>query len=34
MDIINFAIDETPSKSKKESMRCAKRYISNNWEGI
>src|SRR5690554_7214813 len=34
MEIINFAIDETPMKSKKESMKRAKRYISNNWEGI
>lgn len=34
MEIINFAIEETPIKSKKESMKRAKRYISNNWEGI
>lgn len=34
MEIINFAIDETPMKSKKESMKRAKKYISNNWEGI
>ena len=34
MEIINFAINETPMKSKKESMKRAKRYISNNWEGI
>lgn len=34
MEIINFAIEETPIKSKRESMKRAKRYISNNWEGI
>jgi len=34
MEIINFAIKETPQISKKESMKRAKRYISNNWEGI
>ena len=34
MEIIDFAIEETPSTSKQESMRKAKKYISNNWEGI
>ncbi len=34
MEIISFAIEETPIKSKRESMKRAKRYISNNWEGI
>ncbi len=34
IEIINFAIKETPLKSKKESMKRAKRYILNNWEGI
>ncbi len=34
MEIINFAIKETPIKSKKENMKRAKRYISSNWAGI
>ncbi len=34
LELINFAIEETPSKTKVESMKKAKRYISNNWEGI
>ncbi|MDG2764921.1 UPF0236 family protein, partial [Vibrio parahaemolyticus] len=34
MEIINFAIEETPIQSKRESMKKAKRYLSNNWEGI
>lgn len=34
MEIINFAIKETLQMSKKESMKRAKRYISNNQEGI
>jgi len=34
MGIINFAIEETPIQSKRESMKKAKRYLSNNWEGI
>jgi len=29
-----LAIEETPMGSKKESMKKAKRYILNNWEGI
>lgn len=33
-ELIDFVIEETPSKSKKESMKKAKRYILNNWEGI
>ncbi|TFZ39133.1 ISLre2 family transposase [Soehngenia longivitae] len=34
IEIINLAIEETPMGSKKESMKKAKRYILNNWEGI
>ena len=33
-ELIDFAIKETPFKSKRKSMRRAKRYILNNWEGI
>ena len=34
IELIDFAIEITPSKSKKKSMRDAKKYILNNWEGI
>lgn len=34
IELIDFAIEITPSKSKKKSMKEAKRYILNNWEGI
>ncbi|MDD4528155.1 MAG: ISLre2 family transposase [Candidatus Margulisbacteria bacterium] len=34
IELINFAIEETPSEKKKESMKNAKNYILNNWEGI
>jgi hypothetical protein len=34
MEIINFAIEETPIQSKRENMKKAKRYLSNNWEVI
>lgn len=34
IELIDFAIKETPFKTKKESMRKAKRYILNNWDGI
>ena len=34
IELINFAIEETPSEKKKESMKKAKYYILNNWEGI
>ena len=34
VELIDFAIEETPLKTKKESMRKAKRYILNNWDGI
>ncbi len=34
LELINFAIEETPFKTKRESMKKAKRYIINNWEGI
>ncbi len=33
-ELIDFAIKETPFKSKRKSMRRAKGYILNNWEGI
>ena len=34
LQLVNFAIEETPSEKKKESMKKAKNYILNNWEGI
>lgn len=34
MELIDFAIEITPFESKKKSMKEAKRYILNNWEGI
>ena len=34
MKFIDFAVEGTLSKRKKDGMRNAKRYISNNWEGI
>jgi len=34
IELIDYAIEETPSESKKKSMKDAKRYILNNWEGI
>ena len=34
LELINFAIEITHSKNKKKSMRDAKKYILNNWEGI
>ena len=34
IELINFAIEETPSEIKKERMKKAKNYILNNWEGI
>ena len=34
IELIDFAIEITPSESKKKSIRDAKRYILNNWEGI
>lgn len=34
IELIDFAIEETPGKSKIKNMRKAKRYILNNWEGI
>lgn len=34
VELIDCAIEETPFKTKKESMRKAKRYILNNWDGI
>jgi hypothetical protein len=34
IELINFAIEETPSEKKKERMKQAKNYILNNWEGI
>lgn len=34
IELIDFAIEETPFKTKRESMKRAKRYILNNWEGI
>lgn len=34
IELIDFAIEETPSKSKIRRMKDAKRYILNNWEGI
>ena len=34
LELINLAIEETPTKSKVEHMKKAKRYIINNWEGI
>ncbi|SHD76538.1 ISLre2 family transposase [Schnuerera ultunensis] len=34
IELIDFAIEITPTESKKKSMKDAKRYILNNWEGI
>ncbi len=34
VELIDFAIEITPTESKKKSMKDAKRYILNNWEGI
>ncbi len=34
VELIDYAIEITPSKSKKKTMRAAKKYILNNWEGI
>lgn len=34
VELIDFAIEETPMKSKKKKMKDAKKYILNNWEGI
>jgi hypothetical protein len=34
VELIDFAIEITPTESKKKSMKKAKRYILNNWEGI
>ncbi|NMA49828.1 MAG: hypothetical protein GX947_08725, partial [Tissierellia bacterium] len=34
VELIDFAIEITPSESKRNSIKDAKRYILNNWEGI
>ncbi len=34
IELIDLAIEETPSESRKERMKEAKNYILNNWEGI
>jgi len=34
VELIDIAIKETPFKSKRKAMKKAKRYITNNWEGI
>ena len=34
LELIDFAIEETPFKTKKKNMKRARRYIVNNWEGI
>lgn len=34
LELIDFAIEETPFKTKRKSMKKARRYIINNWEGI
>jgi len=34
IELINLAIEETPSETRKERMKKAKNYILNNWEGI
>ena len=33
-ELLNIIIEETKSKTKKESVKDCKRYILNNWEGI
>ncbi len=34
IELIDLAIEETPFETKRKSMKKAKRYILNNWEGI
>lgn len=34
IELIDYAIEITPSESKKKSMINARKYILNNWEGI
>ncbi len=34
LELIDYAIEKTPSESKRNSIKDAKKYILNNWEGI